>query len=211
MISHIAGQLVEVHKDTVVIEKSGIGYVVAIPQYAISELAPNRGRNVTLHTLLFIDGNQSSGRLEPHLIGFPDTEDKRFFRRFISVKGVGWRKALKALTETPGRVAGWIERGDIQALKKLPGFGARAAEQIVAELKGKLSDLADVGDGKRPIAESPLTEAQRDALEVMVALGDGRSDAREWLDKAVSLNPGDKTSDEWLRSAYRVRAGVTTG
>jgi len=208
MISHVTGQLVEVQKESVVVERAGVGYIVAVPQYSVGELAACRGREVTLHTLLFLEGNQTGGHIEPQLIGFLHAEDKHFFRRFISVKGIGVRKALKALTDSPGHVASWIEDGDVQALKQLPGVVARAAELIVAELKGKVTNYALAASADRGVDASRFTPSQRDALEIMIALGDGRSEAEQWLERAGQLTAGVDTPDEWLRAAYRVKTGA---
>lgn len=208
MINHVVGHLVEVHEETVVIERGGIGYVISVPRYAVGELAACRGREVTLYTLLFIEGNQTGGHLRPLLVGFLHPEDKVFFRRFVSVKGIGWRKALKALSEPIGHVAAWIEEGDASALKRLPGIGARAAELIVAELKGKMEDMAIASSGSRSVDTSRFSEAQRDALEIMLSLGDGRTDAERWLERAAQLHDDAKTADQWLRAAYRIKTGV---
>ena len=55
---------------------------------------------------------------------------KRFFQRFVGVKGIGARKALKALAAPTCRIATDIEAGDAKALTRLPGIGRRAAELI---------------------------------------------------------------------------------
>ncbi len=208
MIDHITGQLVDVREDSIVLEREGVGYVVQVPRYALGELAANNGREVTLHTLLFVEGNQNTSFLEPMLIGFLHAEDKTFFRRFISVKGIGSKKALKALTEPVARVATWIEQGDTRALKVLPGIGARAAELIVAELKGKLHDLAVAASAQRPVDASRFGGSQRDALDIMVSLGDSRIDAEQWLERATEFGVEADTPDQWIRAAYKVKTGV---
>ena len=43
------------------------------------------------------DGDANGGNLEPRLIGFLRRDDKKFFEKFITVKGIGPKKALKAL------------------------------------------------------------------------------------------------------------------
>lgn len=208
MINHLTGQLVELAEDHVVLERDGVGYIVQTPKYALGELAALHGHETTLHTLLFVDGAQNGGHLEPHLIGFPNPADKVFFRRFISVKGIGSKKALKALTVPVARVADWIEQGDVKALTELPGIGKRAAELIVAELKGKMQDLAIAASAGRSVHASRLSEAQRDAIEIMVSLGDGRLDAEQWLDRAIELGEGAESPEEWIRAAYKVKTGV---
>ena len=209
MIVRLTGTLLEVAEDSVVIERGGVAREVLVPAFAIGELAACRGRVVTLHTMEFLEGNQASGNLVPRFLGFMHTEDRQFFTRFINVKGIGPRKALKALREPVRRVATWIESADAKALTGLPGIGARAAELIVASLKGKMGDLAVGGvtetDGG---SSAELSRAQRDALEVLVAWGDARTDAQQWLQRAAQIQPDVASADEWVRLAYRVKTGT---
>ena len=208
MIVRITGTLVDVAADSVVLERDGIAREVLTPQYAVGELAACRGRQITLHTLEFLEGNAASGgHLTPRLLGFLHAEDRAFFTRFVSVKGIGFRKALKALTEPVVRVAGWIEQADRKGLARLPGIGARAADLIIAELKGKMEDWA-LGAQERLKEVASWSDAQRDALEILLAWGDGRSDAQRWLARAAQLYPDIDSADEWVRAAYKIKTGV---
>ena len=208
MIVRLSGTLVDITEEAVVLEREGIAREVLIPRYALPELASCRGRSVALHTLEFLEGNKASGNLTPRIIGFPHPEDRLFFSRFVSVKGVGLRKALKALNEPIRRIATWIERGDAKSLARLPGVGSRGAEMILATLKGKMADLA-LPDAVQAAAQAAtLTPAQRDALEILVAWGDSRADAERFLGRAMQLHPDLGTAQEWVRTAYRVKAGV---
>lgn len=207
MIVRITGKLIEVNEDSVVLDRDGLAYEVLIPSYAVVELAGFRGRQVTFFTREFFEGNQASGHLIPRLLGFVSEEDKLFFSRFVSVKGIGPRKALKALAEPVARIASWIETGDVKSLARLPGIGKRAAELIVASLKGKMSDLA-VGGGLQAAEAVELTRAQMDAREVLVAWGDTRADVDRWLQKCAQTHPETGTADEWVRLAYRVKGGL---
>ena len=208
MIVRLCGTLLEVTKEAVVIERDGLAREVLVPQFAIGELSAHRGLEVTLYTTEFFEGNHASGQLVPRMLGFLHTEDRDFFTRFIGVKGIGARKALKALCEPVRRIATWIETGDTKALARLPGIGPRAADLIVASLKGKMDDLAlataSVGDA----AQVTLTNAQRDAREVLVAWGDPRGDVERLLERAAQLHPDLKSADEWVRAAYRIKTGV---
>lgn len=208
MIVKLTGILSEVREQAVVIDRDGIGYEVLIPGYAVGELAASRGRQVVLHTLEFLEGNAANGNMVPRLVGFPSVEDRAFFSRFIEVKGIGPKKALKALAESVARVAAWIRDGEISLLAKLPGIGRRGAEIIVAELRGKIDSFAleSSGGGAARVAE--WTQAQRDALEVMLRWGDNRNDALRWLDRAAQLHPEISTANEWVTACYRIRAGT---
>jgi Holliday junction DNA helicase RuvA len=208
MIVRLTGTLADVHEDHVVLERDGLAREVLVPQYAVGELAACRGREMTLHTLEYFEGNQASGNLVPRLVGFVYPDDKRFFTRFISVKGIGPRKALKALAEPVARVAAWIRSGDTRALARLPGIGSRTAQLIVAELQGKIDEFAFGGELTSTEALAAWTREQRDALEVLVAWGDPRPEAERWLQRAAQLHADLIGPDQWVRAAYRIKTGA---
>lgn len=207
MIARLTGSVADVSDDALVLDREGIGYEVLVPRYAIAEMAAIRGRQVTVHTLEFYEGNLNGGNLIPRLIGFPRPEDRVFFNRFITVKGVGIRKALKALSEPVARVAAAIEEGNAKFLTRLPGIGARAADQIIAELRGKVKDFA-AGAGSAGAVEPEWAPEQRDALEIMAALGEKSHDAQRWMQRAAQLHPDIRSADQWVKAAYRLKAGV---
>ncbi len=209
MIVRITGSLLDVDEESIVLEREGVAREVLVPRFSIGELASFRGQQVTLHTIEFFEGNHGSGHLVPRLLGFLHREDREFFERFLDVKGIGPRKALKALAEPVRRIASWIESGDAKALARLPGIGARAAEMIVATLRGKVSDLAIGGDAAATGGKVvQLSSAQRDALEILVAWGDPRGEAERWIERAGQVHPELTSADEWVRVAYRIKGGM---
>lgn len=208
MIVRIRGTLSDVNEESIVIDRDGEAREVLVPPCAIGELAAHRGQQVTLHTMEFYEGNQASGHLVPRMLGFLHPEDRLFFTRLLNVKGLGPRKALRALTEPVRRIAAWIEAGDAQALTRLPGIGKRGAELVVASLRGKMSDLAIGGSSTDGTGAAKLSEAQRDAIEVLVAWGDTRPDAERWIERAGQLQPDVQSADEWVRVAYRIKTGA---
>lgn len=209
MIVRMTGIVSEVHTDHTVIERDGLGYEVLVCGYAVGELTACLGREITLHTLEYYEGSSAGGNLIPRLVGFLHVRDREFFEKFITVKGMGVRKAIKALAEPVGRVAMAVESGDEKALSRLPGVGKRLASHIIAELKGKVTGFAlDAAEKGEPVpdAAEPWSEDLRDALEVLCALGERRVDAQRWLERARQINPDTKGSDEWVRRAYRIRS-----
>ena len=208
MIVRLTGIVAEVAESTVVIDRDGMGYEVLVPGYAIGELMACRGQAVTLHTMEYYEGAAGGGNLVPRIVGFLHAQDRAFFERFITVKGIGVRKAIKALAEPPAKVASAIESGNAPALAQLPGIGKRAAEQIVAELRGKLEAFAVGAAAARPATQHKWTAEQRDALEVLVALGERRVEAEQWLERSAQLHPEPKPADAWIAAAYRVKTGA---
>jgi len=208
MIAGISGTLVEVNEEAAIIDRDGLRYEVLVPGYALGELTSCRGQQVLLHTLEYYEGSPGGGNLIPRLIGFPRPEEKAFFNRFVSVKGIGLRKALKALAEPIAVIASAIETGDVASLARLPGVGKRAANQIVAELRGKLGEfaLAQAAGPTRP--QAGWTQPQRDAIEILVAVGERRQDAERWLERAAQLHPDIDEAEAWVKAAYRIKVGV---
>ncbi len=205
MIVRLSGILSDVREGAIVLDRDGVGYEVLVCGYALGELRACLGQPVTLHTLEYYEASGVGGNMVPRLVGFLHAEDRAFFVRFITVKGMGARKAIKALAEPTGTIATAIEAGDAARLAKLPGIGRRVADQIIAELKGKVAQFVYEAGPVEPA--DGWSAAQRDALEVMIALGERRADGQRWLERAIQLHPGDRGTDEWVRLAYRVRAG----
>lgn len=207
MIVRLRGQLAEIAEDRVVVDRDGLAYEILVPGYAIVELAAQRGAQVTLHTLQHIEGNATGGNLIPRMIGFLRPEERSFFKQFITVKGMGVRKGLRALAESVPHVAAAVESGDSTALSRLPGIGKRMAETIIAELRGKLGAFARSEGTTQPPLDQRFTSDQRDAIEILVAWGDNRSDAQRWIARAAQVHSGTAGPDEWVRAAYRIKSG----
>lgn len=75
-----------------------------------------------------------------YLVGFETLDEKKVFTSLINVKGLGPKTAIVALsTTTPEAVINAIASNNVAYLKKLPGIGAKAAAQIILDLKGQLT------------------------------------------------------------------------
>jgi Holliday junction DNA helicase RuvA len=206
MISALSGKLRRVDDDRIQLEAGPILYELLVPAASLTELQASLGEDLTLYTIFYLAGDPSRGGLEPTLIGFLRPEDKQFFEAFTTVKGIGPRKALKALTTSTGEIAHAIESKDTRFLSGLDGIGKRMAEQIVAELSGKLEKFA-TGYGQKPGGPAPSRRAtfEEDAIAAMTALGERRSDAEHFLDRVKQGNASLKTTDALLREMLRLR------
>jgi Holliday junction DNA helicase RuvA len=142
MIASLTGDLRHVDEDRIHLQVGPILYELLVPAADVDRLKDDVGLELTFHTLLYLQGDANGGNLEPRLIGFLRREDKKFFEKFITVKGIGPKKALKALALPTGEIAHAIESKDAKFLCALPEIGKRTAEQIVAELSGKVADFA---------------------------------------------------------------------
>jgi Holliday junction DNA helicase RuvA len=202
MISAITGDLRRVEDDRVHLACGSVVYEILVPASDITELHASLGEQITFHTIFDIEGDPTRGGLTPRLIGFLRAEDKRFFELFITVKGIGPKRALRALVQPAGQIAQAIESRNTRFLVSLPEIGKRTAEQVVAELAGKVTEFAIVG--QRPAARRTIGEAE--AIDAAIKLGITRPEAERLLEHASQTDPQNKAPESLLREMLRLRS-----
>ena len=206
MISALTGILHQVEEDRVQLRVGAMLFEALVPASDVPLLQAGTGEEMTFHTILYLEGDASGGNMEPRLIGFLRPEDKQFFQKFITVKGIGPKKALRALVYPAGEIAQAIEAKDSRFLVGLPQIGKRMAEQIVAELAGKVAEFATPYEGGRPsISGAARSNIEEDAISALMALGERRADAEHLLDKARQHNSNLKTTNDLVREMLRMR------
>jgi holliday junction DNA helicase RuvA len=209
MISSVTGALVGVEEDRIGLQVGPLVCELLVPAVDVPQLQASIGQELTLFTILYFAGDPSRGSLEPTLIGFLRSADKQFFEQFTTVKGIGPRKALRALTVQTGEIAAAIEEKDARYLTRLEGIGKRMAEQIIAELAGKVgrfvTAIPAATAGGTSVMPGRRAAHEEDAIAAMMALGERRPDAEHFLDRAKAANPSVKTTDALLREMLRMR------
>lgn len=202
MISRLSGLLETIDGNAATVRLSDdVAVEVLVPAYLARQLLTSAGERVTFHTLTYLEGQGQGTSFLPRLVGFATPDERRFFDVFTSVKGIGNRKALRALAEPVGVIASAVQRNDARALVELPEIGRRLADTIIAELKGKVdafvtetgkSLAAGITPRPRDAASAltaDLTPAQRDAVEALVSLGETRADAATKVLRAAATKP----------------------
>ncbi len=156
-----------------------------------------------LHTWMTFDGQVGGASLEPRLVGFASPEDRDLFHALTTVKGIGHRRALRAM-ELPGdQIARAIAAGDTTTLRTLPEVGKKLAETIVLELREKMEKLVGPqapaaragvgpGGGKRRDAESEpaLDDTASAAVAVLMQMGEKRTVAVDLVLRAIVIDIG---------------------
>ncbi len=219
MIARITGTLERLEGSACLIVPEGapgLAYEVMVPAFAAEAMESQRGGVVVLHTIEVYEGSSQGANLTPRLLGFATESDKRFFQLFITVKGLGARKALKAMAEPVGAIAGAIARRDTKWLQGLPEIGKRLAETIVAELHGKADkyigvEISDSGSRPassaeaKPVREADaLGEAGLQAVEALVRLGENRAEAVRKVERVLEQRPetADAGAEAVLAAAF---------
>lgn len=208
MICALTGTLRRVGADRIELAAGALLYELLVPAFDLAELHSCLGQEITFHTIFYLQGDAGGGSIEPRLIGFVRSTDKRFFERFITVKGIGPRKALRALAIPVGQIAAAIESRDARLLVDLPEIGKRTAEQVIAELSGKVAEFAaplDRSAARAPAHGLTRSQVEEDAIAALVALGERRPDAEHLLDKAKATSTPAAATAPLVQEMLRLR------
>ena len=146
MITHLRGTLARMDPagPLVEVDVAGVRYEVLVPLFLWPELqslageAELSGDAQAPPLALHIHYSATANQPVPTLVGFLRRAERDFFRKFVTVEGIGPAKAAKAMNVSVSTIARAIEQEDRAALTRLPGIGARAAEKIIASLRGKV-------------------------------------------------------------------------
>lgn len=173
------GIITLIKEDYIVIEVNNIGYQVFVPH--VDNFTLGEERTIYLYNVVRED--------EQYLAGFSSLLEKEAFISLISVKGIGPRTALNALSGTTAEeLMNAIASNNVTYLKKLPGIGGKAASQIILDLKGKLTT-------------SEANPNQYD--EVRAALKSLGFKVKDIDNVLCTINIPNATNEEILREALR--------
>lgn len=187
MIGFIRGKTAEITDENLVLEAGGIGYNIKITPNIASDL-PGIGEDVKVYTYLSVREDAMN------LYGFLTKEDLELFKLLIGVNGIGPKVAqgvLSGISASDLRFA--ILSGDVKAISKAPGIGAKTAQRMILDLKDKLNlqDMFDLRTGRQSPGEdsasSPngMTGVKQEAVEALTALGYSGSEALKAVRKAA--------------------------
>lgn len=184
MIAFIKGKVFSYNAESVILENNGIGYRIFMPD--ASTLVLNQ--EVLIYTY------QQFREDATILYGFQKQDEHDLFVRLISVKGIGPKIAISAMSAaSTNTIIAAIENGDAAALKRLPGIGAKAASQIILDLKGKLVE------NESNKTEKAINPNLQDAIDALKSLGYKNSEIHSIM---KDLNKEkDKSVDEYIRLA----------
>jgi len=207
MIASIEGKLVKLDSDCCLVQVGAVGYEVMLPGYCVDALSGEVGSDINLCIMEYYEGTPGGGNLIPRMVGFLNAGERDFFTKYISVKGVGIKKGLRSLNIPIATIASAIENADDKILISLPSIGKRMAQQIIAELKGKLQTFAVGAEAARP-TEAGFKPFQTEALEILIAWGEKRNEAMELIELASRKHPDINSAEAHVPLVYRLKQGV---
>jgi len=218
MLTRLTGQLESISEGHIplatITVSPAMALEVLIPSYLANDLESQISTKITLHTRVYLEAQGQGTSFIPRIIGFGSPTERAFFEVFTSVKGVGSKKALRAMAEPPSTIAACIVNKDAKALVKLPEIGKRTAETIIAELTGKVDKFA--GDAildatqfnhhpSSYIEHPTLPPAAVEAVAALVALGEQRANAEQKVQMVLGRVDSDADVDTIVGAVFSGR------
>ena len=195
MINHLHGRLVEKHPTHVIIDCSGVGYLVLI-SLTTYEIIPDQ-EDVFLHTHLVV-------REDAHtLYGFATVEERKLFLLLIGVSGVGANTARMILSAMDSSTAvEVISSGDVESMKKVKGIGAKTASRIIIDLQDKVG-VATGASGTLSEISSPHNTIKNEALLALTSLGFDKKRVDKALDGIIQKSEGTLSLEVLIKLALK--------
>lgn len=199
MIARIAGKLVHKAVGRIIVDVSGIGYSVFVSFSTYCQL-PELGEAASLHVHTHVREDAFQ------LFGFTQPGELDLFEQLIKVNKIGPRLALNILSGIPHEeLREAILQGDMPRLSAVPGVGAKTAERIVMELRGKVGSR--VLDLSGPSGDDGGRDGVRDdALSALLNLGYQRSVAERAVAQIMRMATGGLSLEQLLKDSLRLLA-----
>jgi holliday junction DNA helicase RuvA len=190
MIGMLHGRMVEKNPTELLVDCGGVCYEVKISLNTFSGLGSDE--SVRIFTKLIV-------REDAHILyGFATKDEREIFNFLISVSGIGPNTAMIMLSSLiPEEIAHAIQTEDVTTIQKIKGIGAKTAQRVIIDLKGKV--LKFTSNAENLYAQS--NTSRFDALTALASLGFDKKLTEKLLDK---IDTGDKNVEQLIKEALRL-------
>ena len=103
-------------------------------------------------------------------------------------------------------IAAAIETEDISTLQQLPGIGNRAAQKIIATLRGKVSATALLRDGliQEKDDNTKQINIRNEAIEALLTLGYRNNEAKNQVDEVINKSSeAIESTEEIIKEVFK--------
>ena len=177
MITQIKGRLVEKTPTFVVVDCSGVGYLLHISLNTFSSIPDSEA--ITLYTHLSVKEDSHT------LYGFINKTEREIFRLLISVSGVGPSIARTMLSSMSSEeIQQAIATENIALIQSVKGIGAKTAQRVIIDLKDKILKTFDMDS----ISVSQNNTNKEEALSALEVLGFNRKQSDKVLSAILQEN-----------------------
>ncbi|MBS1128636.1 MAG: ruvA [Nitrospirae bacterium] len=194
MIAWLRGAVQRKTADSVIIDVSGVGYLVSIPVSTLGAV-PEPGEEISLHIHTHLREDSLS------LFGFATELEKGLFQLLLGVSGIGPKLALSVLSGLSAQdLLAAIGSSDDAKLCSIPGIGKKTAARLCLELKDKVRQLVPEARLQTGAGASVLSGHLDDAVSALVNLGYKRPVAEDAVKKIDQGRP-DLRIEDLIREA----------
>ena len=192
MYEFITGDIVEKTPTYIILETGNVGYFINISLFTYSLLPDQKPCQLFIHQIV---------REDAHILfGFINKEEREVFRQLISVSGVGANTARLILSSlSPVEIQQAINEGNVLELQKIKGIGAKSAQRIIIDLKGKIS-MASEMDHLFPSKSNTIME---ESLSALVNLGFAKKTVEKVLEQILKGENDQITVEALIKEALK--------
>ncbi|MBP3365398.1 MAG: Holliday junction branch migration protein RuvA [Treponema sp.] len=182
MFNSLTGTITGKSAQKLLLDTHGIEWEIAVPAGTLDAIPPVGSKGRVLVWMQHTDSIMA-------LFGFASETERSVFFDLLKVDGIGPKGALKIMSSiSAADLSQIIGHGDVDALKKVPGVGAKTAAKILLQLKGKLYTV-------QPLAESASEKKQLPYADVVSALA-GMGYERKAAEDAVAKVSAELAADQ---------------
>ncbi len=199
MFYSITGKIVYTGENAIAVDCSGVAFYLTVSANTLRKCG-DVGDTQTLFTYLSVREDALD------LFGFADKAELDCYKLLTGISGVGPKAAIAILSAlTPDSLALAVAGDDAKSISVAQGIGAKIANRIILELKGKI-DSIPVSSGSlgniAAVKKSALSYAGEDAVNALVMLGYSKSEAGI----AVGKLDGNLSTEEMIKQALALLA-----
>ena len=201
MFEYLRGTIDFKSPSALVLDVHGVGYALDIPASTFDRLPePGAEARVLVHFYVREDTQR--------LYGFSSDSERDAFRKLIGISKIGPKVALSILSGLSVKdLAYAVSAQDPSRLKAVSGVGAKTAQRLVVELKGKLNVADAVGVSQKRTGSDtrqvPVT-GDREAFGALLALGYGESQVVRALARVRETIAEGAAVEDWIKKALQV-------
>jgi Holliday junction DNA helicase RuvA len=192
MIGYLTGKIISKKPTQLLLDVSGVGYLVNISVNTFENLSDN-GENASL----YIHTSVKEDSID--LYGFFTNGEKEMFEILIGVNGVGPKLAQSILSGIQiDELKDAITNGNISRIIAVPGIGRKTAERLLVELRDKVSNLEEEAEDM-----SGAYKVKQDAVSALVNLGYNHKTSEKTIRNLLNTKP-DANIEELIKEALNL-------
>lgn len=195
MYYYLKGELAQKQENFAVVDIGGVGYKIFTSQFSLDSVSV--GSDVTFYTHVYVREDILD------IYGFTSNDELTMFLHLLSVSGVGPKAALAILSiATPSQLVLAVLTDDAKMLTKASGVGAKVAQRVILELKGKLknTEIAPEAVVSAGIDISASSNSE-EAVSALTVLGYSQNEAKNAVAK---IDPSLSTEEIVKRALMKL-------